>query len=194
MNVDGQPRRYSAIIADPPWRYSNPRALVGNGGRGGGGADKIVQADVDQHYATLPLDEICALPIPAADDCLLFLWVTNSFLCDGSAARVVRAWGFNPKTVITWAKVQKHAAVPSMKSGHWFRSASEHVVFAVRGHVRRPAAYPSLPTWFPHPRLSHSVKPDTIHEYVQLAAPAGPWLEMFARRTRPGWDAWGDEI
>lgn len=186
--------KYRAIITDPPWQYGSPRALVGNGGRGSDGAERIVQADVTSQYKTMSLQELMALSIPAADNCLLFMWVTNPFLCDGSGPSVVKSWGFTPKTVITWAKMQSDGKTPSMKTGHWFRSASEHVIVAVRGHVPRPGDFPALPTWFGFKRLTHSVKPDIIHEYAELAVPGGPYLEMFARRARSGWDAWGDEV
>lgn len=185
--------KYAAIIIDPPWEYGNPRALVGNGGRGSAGASKIIQADVSQHYDTMTLKELRRLDIPAAENCLLFMWVTNPFLCDGSGARLVKKWGFAPKTVITWAKVKSDGFKPSMKTGHWFRSASEHVIFAVRGKVKRPDDFPAIPTWFSSCRLPHSVKPEHIHEYAELAMPDGPYLEMFARRVRPGWDLWGDQ-
>lgn len=184
---------YRAIIADPAWEYGSPRALVGNGGRGAEGAAAIVQADVSVHYPTMSLDAIKALHIPAASDCLLFMWVTNPFLCDGSGPDVVKAWGFTPKSVITWSKVQADGVSPSMKTGHWFRSASEHVIFAVKGSVKRPVGYPAFPTWFPAPRAPHSVKPDRIHEYAEACCPEGPWLEMFARRARPKWDLWGNQ-
>ena len=185
--------RYAAIIIDPPWEYDSPRALVGNGGRGSVGAEAIAQVDVSGHYETMSLSTIRHLTIPAADNCLLFMWVTNPFLCDGSGPEIVKSWGFTPKTVLTWAKVQSDGVTPSMKVGHWFRSASEHVIFAVRGKVKRPDVFPALPTWFPASRLSHSMKPDRIHEYAEQAAPQGPWLEMFARRSRSRWDLWGNQ-
>lgn len=185
-------KKYRVVLADPPWEYGNPRALVGVGGRGVP-KPEWTQVDVSKKYPTLSLDGLRSLSIPAADNALLFMWVTNPFLCDGSGAEVVRAWGFKPKTVITWGKVQSDGTSPSMKTGHWFRSASEHVIFAVRGKVPRPEGFPALPTWFPHARTPHSVKPDTIHKYAELACPEGPWLEMFARRGRPGWDVWGNQ-
>lgn len=142
----------------------------------------------------MPLREIKALDVPALKDCLLFMWVTNPFLADGSGPDVVRAWGFEPKSLITWAKVHGSDGVtPSMKTGHWFRSASEHVILGVRGSPRRPEGYPALPTWFANTRLPHSVKPDQIHQYAEAAMPGGPYLEMFARRERPGWDLWGNQ-
>jgi N6-adenosine-specific RNA methylase IME4 len=188
--------KFAAIIADPPWPYDSPRAIVGNGGRGsdGGRAAEIIQADVGQHYETMTLDNIKALDVPAAADALLFMWVTNPFLADGSGADVVRAWGFTPKTVLTWAKVQADGKTPSMKTGHWFRSASEHVIFATKGKVRRPEGFPALPTWQPHARMPHSVKPEYLYSYAEMAMPEGMWLEMFARRERAGWHSWGNEI
>lgn len=186
--------KFAVIIADPPWEYDSPRALVGNGGRGDFRISEMTQVDVSAHYKTMSLEEICSLQLPAADNSFLFMWITNPFLCDGSGVKVVKAWGFVPKTIITWAKIKADAFVPSMKTGHWFRSASEHVIFAVRGACRRPIDYPALPTWFAAPRGAHSVKPDRIHEYAELIAPQGPWLEMFARRSRPGWYLWGNEV
>jgi N6-adenosine-specific RNA methylase IME4 len=183
-------------MADPPWQYASPRAIVGNGGRGGGGAATIVQADVEEHYSTMTLDEIKAIPVAAsaAKDALLFLWTTNPFLADGSAVEVVRAWGFTPKSVVTWAKVQADGRTPSMKTGWWFRSASEHFIFATRGAPKRPAGFPALPTWQPHGRLPHSSKSDSFYAMAERFAD-GPCLEMFSRgvpRT-PRWTVWGDE-
>lgn len=47
-------------------------------------------------------------------------------------------------------------------------------------------------TWWEWPRGGHSVKPDAFLDMVEAALP-GPYLEMFARRARFGWDYWGDE-
>lgn len=189
-------RKFTAIIADPPWAYDSPRALVGNGGRGSKGAEKIIQADVGQHYESMSLDAIKSIPVSyiAADSSILFLWTTNPFLADGSAVDVVRAWGFTPKTILTWAKVQADHKTPSMKTGHWFRSASEHAIFATKGKVRRPLNWSAFPTWFAHVRLAHSVKPGQLHQYAERAMPEGPWLEMFARLDRPGWFTWGNQV
>lgn len=191
-------KAYRVIMADPPWRYGNPRALVGTGGRGslGGRAAQLRQVDVESHYPTMSVAEICRMPVVGLADprgCMLFLWVTNPFLCDGSGLKVLTAWGFKPKTVLTWAKTKSDGS-PSMKTGHWFRSASEHCLIGVRGRLRRPKGYPALPTWRPHAReIEHSVKPEMFHEYAERAVPDGPWLELFARRTRPGWDVWGNQ-
>lgn len=185
-------------MADPPWRYGNPRALVGTGGRGslGGRAAQLRQVDVESHYPTMSVVEICRMPVADLADpqgCMLFLWVTNPFLCDGSGLKVLLAWGFKPKTVLTWAKTKSDGS-PSMKTGHWFRSASEHCLIGVRGKLKRPNNYLALPTWQPSVReREHSVKPEMFHKYAELVAPRGPWLELFARRSREGWDVWGNQ-
>lgn len=192
--------RFTAVMADPPWPYDKPRALVGNGGRGsdGGRAAAIVQVDVNAHYETMTVEQIKGLPVEKSmlDDSLLFLWTTNAFLADGTAADVVRAWGFKPKTVITWAKTKAGTEIePSMKTGHWFRGASEHIIVGVRGAPKRPDGMEALPTWQPHHRLPHSVKPDLFYEMVEKVC-GGPYLELFARRAarNPQWSVWGNEI
>lgn len=191
---------FDVVMADPPWPYDSPRAIVGNGGRGsdGGKAALIIQADVSQHYDVMTVEQIKALPLSKvmAKDSLLFLWTTNPFLADGTAVEVVRAWGFTPKTVLTWAKVKADGESPSMKTGHWFRSASEHIIFAVRGNVKRPEGFEALPTWQPAKRLPHSQKPELFQEIVEKAIPGGRYLELFARREpRNGnWTVWGNEV
>lgn len=187
---------FSIIMADPPWPYDSPRALVGNGGRGSKGASTIVQVDVNSHYETMNLDDIKAMPIAsiAAKDACLLLWTTNPFLADGSAVDVVRSWGFAPKSVVTWAKVQADLKTPSMKTGHWFRSASEHFIFATRGRLQRPVNFPAMPTWQPHPRLPHSRKPDLFFNLVEKLSD-GPCIELFARGAprSPRWVVWGNQ-
>jgi N6-adenosine-specific RNA methylase IME4 len=186
-------KKYSSIIADPPWAYRTSKALVGNGGRGFGG-EGVLQVGVDNHYPSLTTDSLCSMGVAALcrPDATLFLWTTNSFLANGDATRVVTAWGFTPKTVLTWAKCKEDGS-PSMKTGHWFRGATEHVIFATRGKPRRPEHWEAIPTWFPHTRMPHSVKPPLIHRYAEESMPRGPWLELFARRPFPGWDTWGNE-
>jgi N6-adenosine-specific RNA methylase IME4 len=201
---------FDVIVADPPWPYDSPRALVGNGGRGsdGGKAAAIIQADVSEHYDTMTIEQIKAMPVAglASKDSLLFLWITNPHLAPGTGADVARAWGFKPFTVVTWAKIKRDVPLiaPSMKTGHWFRSASEHIIVCARGKVKRPEDWPAFPTWMPDGevegaprpagRTPHSVKPDVFYERAAAAVPGGRYLELFARRQRPGWSVWGNEV
>jgi N6-adenosine-specific RNA methylase IME4 len=182
--------KYKTILADPPWKYGG-QAVVGNGGRGTGGED-IIQVGTADHYPTMTMAALKALPIaPLADDkAHLYLWTTNSFMVE--AHELARAWGFQPKTILTWGKVHKtDPAKPSMKCGYYFRSATEHIVFATRGNMRLSG--PCVPTLFLHPRAPHSVKPDYFYDLIEQQSP-GPYLELFARRPRAGWDRWGNEV
>jgi N6-adenosine-specific RNA methylase IME4 len=105
---------------------------------------------------------------------------------------IAEAWGFKPKTILTWAKThQSDAGRVSMKTGYYFRGATEHCLFCVRGSLKLQTS-DGLPTAYLWPRLPHSVKPDAFYDLVERASP-GPYLEMFARRARFGWDYWGDE-
>lgn len=188
------PATFSTILADPPWPYHSPKAIVGNAGRGfqDGKAKDIIQVDVDEHYDTMSIADIKSLNVKAltAPNAHLYLWTTNSFMVE--AHEVAEAWGFKPKTILTWVKVhQNNPAKPSMKTGYWYRSATEHILFAVKGKLR--LAGPCNPTAFLHPRLPHSVKPDMFYDLIEQQSP-GSYLELFARRKRANWTSVGNHL
>lgn len=179
--------RYRTIVADPPWPYETSKtgsfAIPKP-------AEDIGQRRVDNlGYETMSMDDLKALKPTAERDAHLYLWTTNSFIVE--AHDLARAWGFKPKTMLTWGKVQQDGS-PSMKTGYYFRGATEHCLFAVRGSLRLQTSE-GLPTLYLWPRLPHSVKPDAFYDLVEKASP-GPYLELFARRARLGdWHYWGDQ-
>jgi N6-adenosine-specific RNA methylase IME4 len=160
--------RYGCVVADPPWYYQK------DAGRG----------VAENHYRTIPTSEICALTPPAAKDAHLYMWVTSTHLLQGDARQVCEAWGFEPKQLLTWIKSG------NIGLGYYFRNTTEHVIFAVRGSL--PVILKNLPTHFTAPRMTHSEKPDALLNIAERMSP-GPYLEMFARRRRDGWDVFGDE-
>lgn len=181
--------RFATIVADPPWPYRDQdgprvsqkiRPLTWNGTSG----------SVSSHnrYGSMSIESICSLCPPFEKQSHLYLWTTNSFMVE--AHQVARAWGFEPKTILTWVKI-KGDGTPSMKAGWHFRSATEHILFATRG--RR--VWPGLirPTAYLLPREKHSKKPDFFYRLAEECSPA-PRLEMFARSTRDGWSVWGNEV
>lgn len=158
---------FRVIVADPPWQYGN----------------KATRGAAEDHYSTMTIEELCALPVEAgaADNAHLYLWVTNGFIREGFD--VLAAWGFTYKTCLTWVK-------PQMGMGNYFRSSTEHVLFGVRGKLAIQNR--GLTNWFNAPRGKHSAKPGSFYDLVEKASP-GPYLEMFARVRRLNWDAWGNE-
>ena len=127
-------------------------------------------------YPTLKTSEICALPVAelAGPKAHLYLWVVDAFKEAGY--NLVRVWGFEPKLEIVWV---------------YFRHAHESCIFAIRGGLRTLDG--GLSTVLMAPRGTHSQKPEAFSELVERASP-GPYLELFARRQRPGWTCWGNEV
>lgn len=183
--------RYATIVADPPWPYDNvdgPRAAPEH--RPNSWDSVAGSVSSANRYGSMSIRALCDLPVKdwAMDNAHLYLWTTNSFMCE--AHEVATAWGFKQKTILTWGKMKANGT-PSMKAGYYFRGATEHVLFCVRGRLRL-AGLPA-PTLYLSPRLAHSVKPDWVYSVAEQQS-IGPRLEMFARRRRPGWDAWGDQV
>lgn len=196
---DDVPRNhYGVVLADPPWSFKNwsdkgknrqPDAMVRQKGL------------AERHYATMPMNEIRALPVAevAAKNCVLFLWAVDCMLPE--ALDVGRGWGFTFKTVaFTWAKTTASAArcaVDDDKAwhkslGYWTRGNPEMCLLFTRGKGNRrlSAAVRQL---IVAPRREHSRKPAETHERIGWLVP-GPYLEMFGRQDRPGWDVWGNQI
>lgn len=171
-------RRYPVILADPPWKFETYSEA---------GLDR----SAENHYPVMALDEIKALPVgeAAADDAVLFLWVTVPFLAAG--IDVLRAWGFTYKSNYVWRKDQR-------ATGYWGWDLHEHVLIATRGDIPAPLMGTQCESVFDAPVAGHSVKPAIFHEIIEGYYPDVPRLEMFARidkaeDARPGWDVWGNE-
>jgi N6-adenosine-specific RNA methylase IME4 len=172
---------YQAIYADPPWSFKAWSA-------------KRKGRSAEQHYNVLSFDELVTFPIAslAADRCALFLWVVRSNLPE--AMRLIDGWGFRFKsTAFIWAKTcTKQPEKFRIGFGKWTRTGAEQCWLATRGSknpVRRCAAVRELIT---APIGRHSEKPAEIYSRIE-ALVDGPYLELFGRRTMPGWDAFGKE-
>lgn len=181
--------KYRTIVADPPWPYRSlnensalPKTVKKDG--------TVARGVSDMGYGVMSMTDLCALAVPAEENAHLYLWTTNAFMVE--AHDLALAWGFKQKTILTWTKTHHGDATRvSMKTGYYFRGATEHVLFCVRGSLPLQTKR-GIPTGFLWPRLPHSVKPDAFYDLVEEASP-GPYLEMFSRRARLGWDVWGNE-
>ena len=168
---------YQIIYADPPWRYEQKR----------------LQGAAEHHYPTMSIEEICNLPVSeiAAKDSLLFLWATFPQL--PAALRVIRAWGFQYKTLaFLWLKKNRKADSWFYGMGFWTRGNAEVCLLATRGHPKRKAA--NIHQFVISPVEQHSKKPDIVRDKIVALAGDLPRIELFARNTAPGWDVWGNEV
>ena len=170
---------YRTILADPPWRN-----------RGNGRARK--------HYKFMSTDQIATLPISdlTAPNCVLILWSTWAEL--QNALTVMKAWTFTYMTAFPWIKTHNQPTVNLFNritakivytTGFWIRGCSEPILIGWKG-TRKPG--PNQFCGLLAQRLHHSRKPDDIYHYAESFP--GPYLELFARSTRPRWHVWGNEV
>lgn len=170
--------RYGAILADPPWKFE----AYSNKG--------ITTRSAESHYRTEAVTSLRDLPVAdwAAKDCTLFMWVVDSHLDQG--IELMRAWGFDYKTIaFVWVKTAKNGQ-PRMSMGLWTRKMSEVCLLGTRGKPVRQGR--GVRQVIMAPRREHSRKPDEQYERIQSLV-SGPYLEMFARQAYPGWHQWGNE-
>ncbi len=159
---------FRVIVCDPPWKYDR-------------------ETDVTQRgtvsYPSLSIDDIKRLPVRkcAHKDCILWLWATNAHL--PYAFEIATAWGFEYKTMLTWAK-QK------MGMGDWLRGKTEHCLLCVRG--KPTVQLTNQTTLLIANAGKHSAKPEEFYALVEKLCP-GSKLEMYQRKARKGWQGWGDE-
>ncbi|NUN96502.1 MAG: S-adenosylmethionine-binding protein [Candidatus Omnitrophica bacterium] len=173
--------RFSTILADPPWRFSNSTGKV------------APEHKRLRRYGTLSIEEICGLPVVnhATDQAHLYLWVPNALLPWG--LRVMEAWGFEYKTNIVWYKVRKDGGPDGRGVGFYFRNVTELLLFGVRGKLRTLSPGRRQVNIHASRKREHSRKPSGIYRIIESCSP-GPYVELFARESRPGWTQWGDEI
>lgn len=171
---------FSTILADPPWRFANRTGKV---------APEHRRLD---RYSTMSLENIMALDVTriVATNAHLYLWVPNALLPDG--LEVMKAWGFRYVSNIVWAKRRKDGGPDGRGVGFYFRNVTELLLFGVHGSMRTLAPGRSQVNIIETRKREHSRKPDEQYDLIEACSP-GAYLELFARRRRPGWAAWGDE-
>jgi N6-adenosine-specific RNA methylase IME4 len=163
---------YEVISIDPPWPYR----------------DGVEQADYDPQghraanpYPEMSLEEIAALDLPVAENCVLWLWTTHKFMRHSFV--LLDKWGFQDRAILTWVKDR-------MGLGRWLRSQSEFCIMATKG---RPLIDLSNQTTVLHgPMREHSRKPDEFYAMVESLCP-GRKIDWFSREKRPGWAQVGNE-
>lgn len=175
---DGQPKApaplpaglFDVLLADPPWRYDHPISD---------------SREIENQYETMEVEDIAALEVPAADDSVLFLWATVPM--NAKALWVMDAWGFEYRTGLVWVKDR-------IGMGYWTRSRHELLLVGIRGEPLVPEAANKPDSVISAPRGKHSEKPSASYELIETAFPGHSYCELFARKARPGWTSWGNEL
>lgn len=162
------------VLADPPWKFGD--SLPGK------------KRGASKHYPCMRTSEICALIIPpVANDALLFLWRVAAM--QQEALDVMRAWGFTLKSEFVWVKSGR------MGMGRYVRHEHEVCLIGTRGRGIDLIVDHGVRSVVFAPRGKHSEKPSFTYKLIErLVGDADPKVELFARRERPGWICFGDEL
>ncbi|MCH8999528.1 MAG: hypothetical protein IID48_14875 [Proteobacteria bacterium] len=161
---------FQVIVIDPPWPYDtkyDPTHWLGRSAC---------------RYPDMSIAELEALELPADKNCVLWLWTTNGFM--GEACDLLKAWGFQRKTILTWVK-------PRIGTGRWLRNRTEHCLLAVKGSPK--VSLTNQSTVLEAPAREHSRKPDEFYDLVDSLC-VGRTLDYFSREPRPGWAQLGNDV
>lgn len=174
-------KKFKTIYADPPWQFANRTGKV---------APEHKRLN---RYSTMKLADIMAIPVSEVleEKAHLYLWIPNALLPEG--LRVMQAWGFEYKTNLVWEKVRKDGMPDGRGVGFYFRNVTELLLFGVKGDNNRtlqPGR--SQVNLLRAMKKEHSRKPDSFVELIEQCS-SGPYLELFARGKRPGWEMWGNQ-
>ena len=164
--------KYKVVYADPPWEY--------------GGSMNTTYGTADKHYPTMPLQDICDMPIPdiTEDTAVLFLWTTSPCLED--SFKVINAWGFKYKASFVWDKI-KHVM------GHYNSVRHEFLLVATKGSCT-PEVMKLFDSVVSEERTEHSAKPESFRGIIDTIYPSGKRIELFARTKIEGWDSYGNQL
>jgi N6-adenosine-specific RNA methylase IME4 len=177
---DGLDGRYGTILIDPPWRFAN---------RTGKMAPEHKRL---RRYPTMSFEEIAALPIArhALMQSHLYMWCPNALLLE--ALQIMKGWGFVYKTNIVWFKIRKDGGPDGRGVGFYFRNVTEMLLFGTRGKLRTLKPGRTQVNIIVSRKQEHSWKPGQAYKIIEACSP-GPYLELFARQRRTGWEWWGDQ-
>ena len=178
MNTPFPDKKYEIILVDPPWKYADSADA---GKRG-----------ASHKYDVMTLEDICNMPVKniMAENCIVFMWVTNPFLQD--CFKVADAWGLTYKTkAFNWVKYTVNGKL-FFGMGRWTRANSEDCLLFVKGKPKRADA--SVPQIVRSRILNHSVKPPEVRNSIVKLMGDLPRIELFARQKKEGWESWGNQL
>jgi N6-adenosine-specific RNA methylase IME4 len=169
---------YSIVYADPPWDY--------NGREQHNTAEANKSAS--DHYNTATLEDLKKIKVASvcAKDCLLFMWTSSPHL--EQALELMKAWGFQYKTIaFVWHKQKTNP-------GYYTVSSVEICLVGKKGIIPSPRGARNIRQFLSEERTEHSKKPDEIRNRIVQMFPTQKKLELFARQRTEGWDVFGNEV
>lgn len=171
------PLHYEMIVIDCPWDHEAY-------------SEKGLGKSQHAHYDTMTDEEIYSLPVGqlASMDSLLLAWSTAPRL--DRALEAVRRWGFQYKSYLVWRKTTRSGKV-RMGPGYRVRTTGEIVIVATLGNPKQAFAPPTI---FDGIAREHSRKPDEFYGLCDRVMPHARRADVFARESRPGWHAFGNEV
>ena len=185
MQIPFPNKKYNIIYADPPWSFGSKSYQSDN-------RDMI---DIQKaHYSTMTEQEICSLPVQniADENCIIFMWVTDSHLQE--ALSVINAWGFTYKTIgFTWVKQYANGSYCYNFSPYVLKS-TEICLIGTKGKLKEIKKRNDIKGLVFAERTKHSKKPQEVRNRITELCKDLPRIELFARKTFPGWDVWGNEV
>ena len=174
-------RRFGTVLADPPWQFANRTGKI------------APEHGRLARYSTMTLEGIMAVPVEqiTVPKAHLYLWCPNALLPEGIA--VMAAWGFTYKSNLVWHKIRKDGGSDGRGVGFYFRNVTELILFGVKGkNARTLAAGRRQVNLLATRKREHSRKPEEQYAIIE-ACSRGPYVELFARGTRQGWETWGNQ-
>ena len=185
-------KKYSCIVADPPWNFGDSLRKMKR---------KTKRSAVSQ-YKVMSTNDIKNINVPGiADDkgCMLVMWVPSSLLLDGLS--VLSHWGFTFKGTYVWVKLKKdHRKEPDINKstrvgmGRLFRQSHEIAIIGMKGSLYKNLSNKSQRSVSFALNTGHSIKPSNLQDSIDDMFPSLAKIELFARRTRTGWDVLGDAV
>ena len=169
---------YQVIYADPPWDYGGKKQHT----------DKKAVKSADGHYNTMKLKELKKMDIQSIchTNALLFLWTSSPHL--EQAIELMKAWGFEYKTIaFVWYKQKTNPSFYTM-------SSCEICIVGKRGVFPTPRGSRNEKQFLSEMRQKHSQKPEEIRSRIERMFPAQKKIELFAREKKEGWDVYGNEV
>lgn len=178
-------KKYVTVYADPPWQFSNKTGKI------------APEYKKNGRYSTMTIQDIIDLPVKDIIDenAHLYIWVPNALLPEG--LEVMKSWGFRYITNLVWEKVRKDGMPDGRGVGFYYRNVTELLLFGVKtrtesGKFRTLAPARSQVNLVRSMKREHSRKPDEFVDIINRCS-VGPYIELFARGERDGWDCWGNE-